>query len=168
MFPSLESILVPLKLAAATAGGAMAGVASTALFSAIAIGSWVLFAWLITAWLVARGATGRGRSAFGWFLLAILLAPPVAALMLLVLPDLGQSRQRRLAAGRKAGLRLCPSCAEVVRLEARCCRYCGVDLERIDRHRALQTAPPGRIGIDQRSEPRIAPAAERRAETALS
>lgn len=133
-----ESMLASLKLGMAVAGGAVAGATATITTGAIAIGSWILLAWLVTALVVARAARGRGRSAIGWLLLAILLAPPVAALMLLVLPDLSQARQRLFASRGQRGLRLCPSCAEVIRAEARCCRYCGVDLERLDRQKLAE------------------------------
>ncbi len=134
-----ESMLASLKLGMAMAGGAVAGATVTITTGAIIVGSWILLAWLVTALMVARAARGRGRSALGSLLLAILQAPPVAALMLLVLPDQAQARQRLFAGRGQRGLRLCPSCAEVVRAEARCCRYCGVDLERLDRQRQSDT-----------------------------
>jgi hypothetical protein len=149
------------KYGSGAAAAAVAGIASTAAAIGIGLGGWLVAAWLVTAMLVARGAAGRGRSGVGWFLLAILLAPPVAALMLLVLPDRAEARQRAQARIGKGGLRLCPSCAEVVRQEARCCRYCGVDLERLDKERerlAAREQPaqrPALTGEGRRAEPMI-------------
>ena len=152
-----ESLLASMKMAMAVAGGAVAGATVTITAGAVVIGSWILLAWLVTALMVARAASGRGRSAIGWLLLAVLLAPPVAALMLLVLPDQAETRQRLFASRGQRGLRLCPSCAEVVRIEARCCRYCGVDLERLDRQAAHQQAQAARgpVPVSQRADPRI-------------
>ncbi len=135
-----------MKVGSGVAAAAVGSVASTAAAIGIGAAAWLGAAWLITALLVARGAAGRGRSATGWFLLAILLAPPVAALMLLVMPDRIEARQRIQASAGRAGLRLCPSCAEVVRQEARCGRYCGVDLERLDKEQqrlAVRAQQPG-------------------------
>lgn len=182
MFDSLYS---SLQLGLALAGGAVAGATAAITTTALALAGWLALAWLVTALLVARGAMGRGRSAVGWFLLAILLAPPVAALMLLVMPDLVDSRQRSLAGRNKAGLRLCPSCDEVVRARAKCCRYCGVDLERLDRQQAAQAAQAtsaplgqGRSAerqparhpppLNQRTDPQLASPEGRRAETLAS
>lgn len=135
---AMWDLLAALKFGTGAAAGAVAGAASTLAAIGLGLGGWLVAAWLITAVLVARGAAGRGRSALAWFLLAILLAPPVAALMLLVVPDRAERRQRDRALLGKDGLRLCPSCAEVVRQEARCCRYCGVDLQRLDQERERQ------------------------------
>ena len=174
-----ESMLASLKMGMAVAGGALAGATATITAGAIAIGSWILLAWLLTALMVARAAAGRGRSAIGWLLLAVLLAPPVAALMLLVLPDQAEARRRLFAGRGQRGLRLCPSCAEVVRAEARRCRYCGVDLERLDRQKQLearkqpeaqaqarlQPGPRGPVPLTERTDPRFGANETRRNES---
>lgn len=110
--------------------------------------AWVACAWLICAILVAVAANGRGRSGCAWLLLAVLLTPAPAALMLLVSVDRSERRLRRDASQGKEGLRLCPSCSEVVRSGARRCRFCLADLTRGPDLAAAQLP-------DQRMEPRI-------------
>lgn len=134
------------RMGMAMAGGAAQDVASWVTTTLYVIAGWLLLVGIIAALLVARAASGRGRSGFGWLVLAVLMTPPLAGLLLLLMPDLGENRQRQLARRGKAGLRLCPSCAEVVRAEARCCRYCGVDLDRLDRQQAAQAGQGGQGG----------------------
>ena len=45
----------------------------------------VLF-WLVLAIIVGVAANTRGRSGFGWFLLAAIISPLIAGLLLLALP----------------------------------------------------------------------------------
>jgi hypothetical protein len=44
--------------------------------------------WLIFAIVVAAAANGRGRTGFGWFILAVVISPLLAGLLLAILPDL--------------------------------------------------------------------------------
>jgi hypothetical protein len=52
--------------------------------------------WLIFAIVVAAAANGRGRAGFGWFILAVVISPLLAGLLLAILPDL---RTRALLEG---------------------------------------------------------------------
>src|SRR5690606_23916085 len=112
------------------------------------LAGWVITVWLVCAALVGLGAHSRGRSVPLWLFLAVLLTPLPAALMLLMFPDRTELRMRREAARGRNGLRLCPSCGEVVRKEARRCRFCLGDLTR-----KAETAP--RQLPDDRVEPRL-------------
>jgi len=61
----------------------------------------LLILWLAFAVLIGAAARTRGRNGVGWFLLAILLSPLFAGLILALLPDL---RTRALLEGiRNAG-----------------------------------------------------------------
>jgi hypothetical protein len=48
----------------------------------------IVLVWIGISIVIGIGAKGRGRSGFAWFLLAILLSPLIAGLLLVVLPDL--------------------------------------------------------------------------------
>lgn len=46
----------------------------------------LIFFWLPIAIIVGVAANARGRSGFGWFLLAVLVSPLIAGLLLLLFP----------------------------------------------------------------------------------
>lgn len=83
--------------------------------------------WLMFSALVGVFASKRGRSGFGWFLIALILSPLIAAILLaLIPPNIAHIESRELRTGTS---RKCPFCAELVRAEARVCKHCGRDLE---------------------------------------
>ena len=127
--------------------GTLATVTAAIAGAGVFLVAWVVAVWLVCAVLVALGAHSRGRSVPLWLLLAILLTPLPAALMLLMFPDRSERRDRREARRGRNGLRLCPSCSEVVRSEARRCRFCLADLTR-------KTVVPALLP-EERVEPRF-------------
>jgi len=84
----------------------------------------VIFFWLMFALVVGMIASSRGRSGFGWFLLACLISPLLAGIILLV------SANRRTATDRPNPSThvKCPDCRELILKDARACRYCGCKL----------------------------------------
>ena len=48
----------------------------------------VVVLWFVLALVVATAASGRGRYGFGYFLLALIISPLIAGLIVAVLPDL--------------------------------------------------------------------------------
>ncbi|MGE3923880.1 MAG: hypothetical protein AB7G13_13215 [Lautropia sp.] len=121
-------------------------------FGVLVVG-WVGLVWLLSAILVAVAARHRGQSALAWLLLAVVLTPLLAALLLSLFPDRSEQRIRQAARRGRNGWRLCPSCGEAVRSEARRCRYCLFDLTR-----RVETAPaatPVTALSDRRVEPRL-------------
>jgi len=70
------------------------------------------FAWLFFALLVGLLASSRGRSFLGWMLLAIVLSPLLAGLLVLVI---GPARR-------------CPFCGGGVDKNVLVCRHCGRNL----------------------------------------
>lgn len=82
--------------------------------------------WLFLAAMVAALAGSRGRSAFGHFLLSLLLSPFVGLIIVLVLPARGQYTEQAVTADTHTR---CPECREVVRKDARKCKHCGASLQ---------------------------------------
>ena len=85
----------------------------------------VLF-WLVFSLIPAALASNKGRSGFAWFCLSVLISPLLALLfVLLVSPIKATLEQKKIDSGES---RKCPKCAELVKVEARKCRFCGSTL----------------------------------------
>ncbi len=94
---------------------------------------WIVLLWIVLAFVVAAGAANRGRDSTGWFLLAIVLSPLLAGLMLLIVGQAPKTRRR--------GYVECPHCAEMIRPQAIVCPHCRSDLAPPD---ILLEAPPAK------------------------
>jgi len=84
----------------------------------------LVFLWLVLSILIGIGASTKGLSGFGWFLLALLLSPLIAGLIVLGLP----SRKAPQAKFAYAARRPCPFCAEPVLVAAKLCPHCRSEL----------------------------------------
>lgn len=91
----------------------------------------VVIFWVGFALVVGVAASRKGRSGFGWFLLACLLSPLLAGLLLLVMPKQGLAALPLDESGQpitpETHVR-CPDCRELVRADARKCKHCGTAL----------------------------------------
>ena len=85
----------------------------------------LLFIWL--AFGVAGGLimSNKGRSGCGGFALGFVLGPIGLIIALVMGADHRELERRSLQQG---DMRKCPTCAELVRVGASKCRYCGSDL----------------------------------------
>ena len=83
-----------------------------------------IFLWLGLAVVIGIGGASRGRSGFGWFLLAAVISPLLALILLVLLPSLKTVVQKPTPETHVK----CPDCRELILKDARVCRYCGVRL----------------------------------------
>lgn len=88
----------------------------------------IFLVWVGFAIAVGVLASNKDRSGIGWFLLAVLVSPLIAAIVLLIA---GEGRAHR-----------CPFCAEKIKKDARLCPHCRSDLSK----------PAIEIGADKRPD----------------
>src|SRR5262249_7684918 len=88
----------------------------------------VILGWLVLSAVCAAAANARGRSILGFFCLSLFFSPIIGFLAVIAMPNrnIERERQRELAISRK-----CPHCAEMVKREAKICRFCGHDLPQL-------------------------------------
>ncbi len=68
----------------------------------------------------------KGRSNFGFFCLALFLSPIVGILgAIIVSPNVAAVENQQLESGNH---KKCVYCAEIIKSEARVCRFCGRDI----------------------------------------
>jgi hypothetical protein len=89
----------------------------------------LLIAWIASATAVGQYAKRRGRYSRDWTRIALLISPPVA-FFIVALSDVQTHPY--------SGLMKCPMCAEVIKAEARICRFCRTEV----RHEAAYREGP--------------------------
>jgi len=86
----------------------------------------VILVWLAFSIFVGMRAKARGRFGLGWFLLSLLVSPPLAALALLLLPD--KSNPMDESATSQGDRVECLKCGELISRNAKVCRFCGFEV----------------------------------------
>jgi phosphotransferase system glucose/maltose/N-acetylglucosamine-specific IIC component len=82
--------------------------------------------YIVFAILVGVYANSKGRSGFGFFLIAALLSPLIGFVIAVVIsPISSKVEQNALDVG---DMKKCPSCAELVKTEAKLCKHCRTEL----------------------------------------
>lgn len=91
---------------------------------------WVLlvFVWLLLGLVGAMVMANKGRSGCSGFILGFLLGPIGLIIAVAFDANRNELEKRALSNGQN---RRCPACAEIVRFEARKCRFCGEELSEI-------------------------------------
>jgi hypothetical protein len=98
------------------------------------------FFWFTFAIIVGVIASSRERSGFGWFLLAMVISPLLALILVALLPSL---KPVQGAPTPETHVK-CPDCAEFVLKEAKVCKHCGCKLVPVglDAQPSLFSEPP--------------------------
>jgi len=78
----------------------------------------ILVTWLVLAILVGVYANGKGKSGFLYFILSVILSPLIGFVIAVVS---GDNENELIKQGKK---RKCPNCGELIRTEAKICKFC--------------------------------------------
>jgi hypothetical protein len=102
----------------------------------------LVFLWLCFALAVAAYADGKGRSFGLYFLISLIVSPVIGFLIVAVASSEGSVRVAADSTSVGEGMKKCPECAEVVRAEARKCRFCSFQFPDPHQHVLVPSAPP--------------------------
>ena len=90
----------------------------------------IIVVWVALCFVAGAIASKKGRSSVGFFFLSLVLSPLIGIIAALIAkPNEEKVEKSKIAEGNS---KKCPFCAEIIKAEAKVCRYCGRELAKAD------------------------------------